>query len=123
MVYADYTFYKEQYRGAMPEPDFLRLSVRASAYIDQVTFGRIGADWEEDKNLSSRIRLACCAAADACLSNEQGGEVASQSVGSWSRTFVTSGKSEDQKLYESVVMYLCDTGLMYRGVEPCSRIR
>ena len=45
----------------------------------------------------------------------EGGIVASESVGSWSRTFATgNAKSEEQLLYEAAMLYLADSGLITR---------
>lgn len=118
MIYADYTFYKNEYRGTMPEPDYNRLSVKASAYIDQVTFDRIEDGWEDDAKLANRIRMACCAVADSYQLNEQGGVVVSETVGKMTRNYaagVSNTPTEQQRLYEAAVMYLGRTGLMYRG--------
>ena len=62
-AYADYSYYRDDYRGQMGEDDFARLSIRASAYLDAATFRRIRGAWTED----AAVRDACCAVADACL--------------------------------------------------------
>lgn len=119
MIYADYDFYTDEYHGTTPEQDYNRLSVKASAYIDQVTFDRIGSDWESDERLADRIRMACCAVADAYHLNEQGGGVASETNDGYSVNYVagiSNAKTDDQRLYEAVAMYLGRTGLMYAGV-------
>lgn len=113
-MYADYTYYSGTYKGKMSEEDFNRLSRQASAYIDQVTFGRAGGSHPE--TVQSKIKDACCAVADVMLKKEQGGEIASQSVGSWSKSFASSGKTMDQQQYDAAALYLGMTGLMYRGV-------
>lgn len=113
-MYADYTYYSGTYKGTMPEEDFNRLSRQASAYIDQVTFGR--AAGSHSLPIETRIKDACCAVSDIMLKKEQGGELTSQSVGSWSKSFASSGKTLDQQQYDAAVMYLGITGLLYRGV-------
>lgn len=119
-MYATWEFYKNEYLGTMSETDFLRLSRKAGAYLDQVTFDRIPADWETDTRLADRIRMACCAVADAYLLNEQGGGVASETNDGISVTYaagVSRVKTDDERLYDAVCMYLGRTGLMYRGLE------
>ncbi len=114
MIYADYTYYKDTYKGTMPEDDFNRLSRQASAYIENITFGR--SEKSYPAKIQNKIKDACCAVADVFYKNESdGGEVVSQSVGSWSKQFANSGKTLDQKLYNAVEMYLAMTGLMYQG--------
>lgn len=61
-VYADYTFYTETYCGsAVPEKDWPYVSRRASAVIDQITFGRLQNGWP----VTDAVQLAACAIADA----------------------------------------------------------
>lgn len=112
MVYADFTYYKDTYKGAMPEADFNRLSRQASAYLDGATFGNIKDKWLEDE----RVKDACCAVVDALYRQEQGGEVASESTGSWSRSYITSGKTAEQNIASIARSYLGNTGLLYGGV-------
>lgn len=41
MSYADYAYYTDSYGGkAVSQEDFLRLAAKASAYLDNLTFGR-----------------------------------------------------------------------------------
>lgn len=60
MVYADYDYYSNVYLGtAISSDDFPRLAMRASAFLDYATMGRVAkhADWDA-------VKLACCAVAD-----------------------------------------------------------
>lgn len=119
MAYADYEYYSNIYRGQMAERDFLRHSRAASAYLQQVTFGRVDRELTED--LQERVKDACCAVADAMLLNEQGGGVASETNGKWSVTYANSSnaKSAAARLYEAAALYLGGTGLLYRGCRRC----
>ena len=113
MCYADYDYYINYYSGrAIAETDFPRLSRQASAYLDMLTLDKITGDWETDE----RVKNACCAVADVYAKQDAGGEVASESNHSVSRTYVASGKSTDKQLYDAAVLYLANTGLLYRGV-------
>lgn len=113
MTYVDYDYYRGAYFGdAVPEADFLRLSRQASAYLDQVTFGRIQGKWVTD----SRVKDACCAVVELMRREEQGGEVASASNDGYSETYVTSGRTAAQRMYAAAVQYLGMTGLMCRSV-------
>ena len=112
MIYADYDYYLNEYSGsAVAEADFTRLSRQASAYLDSLTYGKIRGPWVDD----SRVKDACCAVAEVMYKQEQGGEIASESNHSVSRTYVTSGKSAERRMYDAAVLYLANTGLLYAG--------
>lgn len=112
MVYADYDYYLNEYSGnAVAEADFARLSRQASAYLDSLTCGKIRGPWVDD----SRVKDACCALADILHAQEQG-EVASESNDGTSVTYVTSGKTAQNRMYDAAVMHLSNTGLLYAGV-------
>lgn len=100
MTCADYTYYLGVYKGKEIAPeDFPRLSARAAAYLDSIS--AMVPNTNEDA-----WKLASCAVAEAWQRNEEGGEVVSQSVGSWSRTFATSGKSKSDALLDAAKTYL-----------------
>ena len=110
MAYATYEFYTETYKGnAIPSAEFGRLVTRASSYIDNITGGRASS-----YSIDDAVKMAACAVAEAWQTNEQGGEVASQSVGSWSRSYAIKAKSNEQRLYDAVSMYLSSTDLFSR---------
>jgi len=110
MAYADYTFYTDTYKGnSIPEADFDRLILRASSYIDRIYNGTI-------ETVTDNIKMAACAVAEAWQTNEQGGDVVSQSVGSsWSKSFQKT-KSDDARLLEAAKLYLGD---LVRTVRWC----
>lgn len=109
-VYADYAFYTGTYKGQLAAADFDRVSVTAGAALEQLTMGRSAAHADDEI-----VQLAFCAVCDATAQNERG-ELASQSVGSWSKTYKTTDKSAEQRLYDAVFPYLSATGLLYRGI-------
>jgi hypothetical protein len=113
MPYANYSYYTDTYKGIMPEEDFNRLNLQASAYIDQITFGRAARSHPEA--VQTKIKDACCAVADILMKKEQGGELTSQTVGPWTKHFASSGKTLDQQQYDAALLYLGMTGLLYRG--------
>ena len=149
MAYADYEYYTTTYLGtAIKEDDFLRLSLRASSFLDYYTQGRAAQNPELDA-----LKMACCAIAEqyqyidtaqamaqkslsASLESGESGELQSQSVGSWSKTYRSGGDSAQQalasaqaaqaSLAEIAQQHLGSTGLLYRGkgcacgyVSPC----
>lgn len=115
MIYADFSYYKDTYCGEMAEGDFKRLSRQASAYLDSVTFDRIAA--VTDEKIKERVREACCAVADVLLRKEQRDGIASETNDGISVTYTTEGSTDEQRLYRAAVLYLGNTGLLYRGAE------
>ena len=147
MAYADYEYYKDTYLGtAIQEADFPCLALRASSFLDYYTQGRAG----QNQDLNA-VKMACCALAEQyqsidlarqaalhALQNSanagEAGELQSQSVGSWSKTYRSGGESAQQattaaqaaqaSLASVAAQYLSSTGLLYRGrrcgcVPPC----
>ena len=117
MIYADFSYYKDTFCGEMAEGDFKRLSRQASAYLDSVTFDRIAA--VTDEKIKERVKEACCAVADAILLNENG--VVSQESNDGVSVIYNRGVSntltDEERLYQAAVLYLGNTGLLYRGAE------
>lgn len=115
--YVDYNYYKEEYKGTMPETSFDRIVVACSSYLKKITFGRIKED-----AVPEEVKYACCAMCDA-MDEIDSGKVNGRSVKSenndgYSVTFVTEadGQSSDafmrKTLYDKARMYLDDTGLL-----------
>lgn len=143
MSYADYVFYKNEYYGqVIEEADFPRLALRASSFIDYYTQGRAA----KNPDLAA-LKMACCALAEqyqlmetarqiankslfAALESD-GGEVQSETVGSWSKTFRGSGdtaasvlsaaQSGQTELVSILRQYLAGTGMLYRGRRRCCK--
>jgi len=112
MAYVDSTYYAATYGGKLVNSDdFIRLSSMATAYINQVTQGRITVD------VTDPVKMATCAVMDELFKQEKGPEIASESAGKESRSYVASGKSSEQKLNEAARVWLASTGLLYRGLE------
>ena len=98
----DYEYYKNVYLGnTIAEADFPRLSSRAEACLA----GVLDVDSEADG-----YDLAICAVAEVWQTNEQGGEIQSQTVDRWSRTYVTQGKSAARRLLDAARLYLPELG-------------
>ena len=116
MLYADYAYYSGTYYGKMTEADFNRTARRASAYLDRVTFGRITSTLAA----TDAVKDACCAVADAFLTNETTEAVASENNDGLSVTYRQD--VENKRLKNAARLYLSDvddddgTPLLYRGV-------
>lgn len=137
MAYADFDFYANEYYGqAVDEIAFPHLAIRASSYLDYYTKGRAA------KNPDLReLKMACCALAEQyqvieqaqALANKNlsaameydGGEVQSETVGSWSKSYRSGGDSAgaaasvaanaQASLAAVARQYLAGTGMLYRG--------
>lgn len=134
MIYADYAYYATVYMGtAIEADDFPRLAVRASSFLDYCTMGRAKRHLDMDE-----LKMACCALAEDYQTIDQAravsnkglaaamasadGELQSQSVGGWSKTYrsagdsaasaIKAGDSARAQLYETVRQYLGMTGLL-----------
>ena len=118
MVTVDYSFYANTFKGKTDMADFDRLAVKASAYLDRLTFDRI-TDTLSAATLN-RAKLALCEVVDTLLLNEHGGGIASETNDGVSVTYVagvSNAKTDDQRLWEAAALYLAHTGLLYRGVD------
>lgn len=133
MVYADFEFYTVEYLGqTIQEADFSRLALRASAYLDHCTGGRA-----KSRPDMPELKMACCALAEqyavieaanaaaqqaAASSMDSGGEIQSESVGGWSRSYRSGGSTAAEALSvaqkanaalaDIVKQYLASTGLL-----------
>ena len=103
MIYADYEFYTATYGGnQIEEADWTRTAREASAYIDQLTFGRLQGHPER---VTEEVQMAVCAAAEvvgryqAAVTQNAAG-VASESVGGQSVTYQSSAELEAGKRAE-----------------------
>lgn len=118
-AYADFAYYSGVYLGAaIAIADFPRLALRASAVIDQVTFGRAAAivTAATDTATIELIKHAACAVADELATQETGGgNVVSERVGSHSVTYATPIGSAQARLIGAARRYLGASGLMYKG--------
>lgn len=125
-TYTDYAFYRDTYKGNMPEDDFDRLVIRASYEVQKNIFNRDITGYKDE------VQLATCSVADILLkietlenkkdTNISGNIVKSESVGDYSRTLETTSmsdievqiSSQKEKIKEEIRMYLLDTGLLSR---------
>lgn len=125
-MYADYSFYTDEFYGTViPPEEWNKYASRASDYIDYITSGK--AKTYEDVNGS--LAKACCAVAEQMAISESISSsmsvagLASESVGSHSVTYRSESEihaSMKQAMLNAAQMYLFPTGLLYRGV-PCIR--
>lgn len=126
MIYADYEFYTATYGGnQIKEADWTRTAREASAYIDQLTFGRLTGHPER---VTEEVQMAVCAAAEVVgrYKAEATGirpGVKSASNDGYSETYADTTemqKSRKTDLWEAADLYLpLSHPLRYAGVCSC----
>lgn len=119
-MYAEYDFYLNDYKGSViPDaPNYDRVAVEASAFLDYVTHNHI-KDLADD--IMVKVKLAQCAIADVCYRQTQddvANVVSSESVGNHSVTYAAraSYKQRELEKYSKAKIYLRGTGLLYGGL-------
>lgn len=112
MAYADYSYYKDTYKGrAVPLSLFDSVAERASEVLDALTFGRIETPTEA-------VKRACCAVCESVyrLESRGGADVQSEQVGSHRVTYQEAGAGRYGEEHRNAALpYLGSTGLLYRG--------
>ena len=114
MVYADYVYYAEVFRGAaIPSAAlFDSLSVKATAYIRKITFGRSDKAFEDMEN---DIKNAMCAVCEIYY-NTMGSEgIKSESNDGYSVTYADTATNETSLLNAAKLYLPCE--LLYRGFD------
>lgn len=115
-VYADYSFYQSQYFGKkLTEEEFQTFIIGASALIDEMTGGRAAVHSDMDE-----VRYAACAVCERMYLNDRHPDIAAETVGKVSRTYIT--QKPRQLCMDAARAYLMNTGLIgtgvrFRGVE------
>jgi hypothetical protein len=111
-AYATYSYYSATYLGtAITEANFARLALRASAWIDRLTFQR--AATETVVATVDLIKMATCAVAEEIQTVEADGSadgIQSEAIGQNSVTYATSSTKQ-----LTAALYLGSTGLMFPG--------
>ena len=125
MIYATFADYTDIYLGRVipSEEVFNRLSLRASAEIDRLTFGRAARFRLRDSE--GKLILACCAVCEKLYALEEAaaggaaGGVAEEQVGDHRVKFRTwSGVTAGSRVEIAALLelYLFGTGLLTRAV-------
>ena len=131
-VYAEFSFYTGTYLGnAITEADFQRLALRASTFIDRLTFQRTAAVIETgtDPGLINAIQMATCAVAEEIQKNEkreagETGVIASEKQGQYAVTYVEADdarQTADARIRKAARFYLAHTPLMFAGFNEDER--
>nr|DAZ81821.1 MAG TPA: Head Tail Connector Protein [Caudoviricetes sp.] len=108
MAYVDYEFYQKSFFGnVVPESDFMRMSERASDFIDGLTFDRLADGLPSDDRQQKRIKKAVCSLAELMYQielaeknaiNQASANVTDTNVGGKSTGIVTSVSSGSESI-------------------------
>ncbi len=116
MAYVTYDYYKDTYGGtAVPSSSFTPIVIKASAFIDYITFNRI----KELETIPEEVQFATCAVIDSMRKMEiEGGIKVSESTGNHSVSYVVDNMASNEgiKHYNAAKMFLDNTELLYSGV-------
>ena len=94
MAYADYGFYITSFYGyAVPDDDFLRLSERASDWLDAVTFDRLVDGLPSSERSQKKIKKAVCSLVEVLYQFQQAKKQASAAASGSASVEVGSGTS------------------------------
>ena len=108
MPYIDFDWYNEFYQsGEVPEEKFYNLALKATKYIDKITFGR--ADEADEK-----VKYAVCATMDEMYKAESRCGIAAESNDGYSISY--NNNNDTENLYKTAILFLPEE-LLYRGVE------
>lgn len=108
MAYADYSFYRDTYKGTLSESAFGRLSERASDYIDGRTDYAL-KKYGITEDMEERVKKCCCALADVYSKMEQGGIKSAETIGDYHVSYAVGDKrTSEQKLDDTIQLYLSD---------------
>lgn len=112
-MYADYSYYKDVYRGKLTEENYTPFAEFAAAYIDSKTdrlFEKEGLP-QAGSSLDKRLKTCACALADE-RHNTAFGEnrvKVSETVGSHSVSYSAEKvRTEDERLFDILDLYLSD---------------
>lgn len=95
-TYANYNYYKNEYKGTMSQTDFEKNVIDVQMYIKRHTYDRI-----DTKKVQDEVKLAFCKIIEITLEAEQKkaemGNLKSQNIEGWQETYI-SPEEIDQKL-------------------------
>lgn len=131
-MYANFDYYTEKFYGVMiPEDQYNRYALEASDFIDYLTWNKAQGMAEDPS-----VQKCCCALAEQYMTIDatrraaaakvtDDGIIASESVGSHSRSFRNGAEGAqavqeaEKELSNIARRYLLPTGLLYRGGVSC----
>lgn len=124
ILYADYEYYTTTYKGSLSKEEFGKFITKSSAYVRRITFGRADDNIEMEE-----VRLAACAVCDLIANDEKvrskhsGRVVTSENTDGYSVSYESGGNGETtddllkRNIFDTLLLYLEPTRLLYMGVE------
>jgi hypothetical protein len=124
ILYADYEYYTTTYKGSLSKEEFEKFIMKSSAYVRRITFGRADDNIEMEE-----VRLAACAVCDLIANDEKvrskhsGRVVTSENTDGYSVSYESGGNGETtddllkRNIFDTLLLYLEPTRLLYMGVE------
>lgn len=121
-MYADYAFYTEIYQGkVVPEDEWRRISARASAFLDDITYGRLHHGW----TVTEAVKMACCAVAEAIHTQKaaqaQGAKAAAAGIKSENNDGYSVSFGTQADMQAAMQAQMSEAAGVY--LPPCSPIR
>ena len=110
MIYADYTFYKEQYCGTyVPEEDFQNLAIRAKSKLDAIISCEVSQD-----DICDELKFALCEICDLLLASDNHSGIEYERNDGYWVSYEDEQKTDD-RIKSCVKTWLSGTDLLYRG--------
>lgn len=117
--YATYAHYKNEFAGSVPQADFNRLVIQATAKVKTYTSGRV----DKMTYIPEDVKNCTCALVEKMYAENKNEGKQSETVGPHSVTFANKSKTEKEDEYSSLIkdflseVYMDDgTPILYRGV-------
>ena len=107
IAYADTAFYADVYHGSLNGAELERSLRRANAYIGTLML-------RTPSTVPNEVKYAVCEIADMYNKEELRAGISSENNDGYSVTYDKSRTAEN-KAYDIAVLYLANTGLLYRG--------
>nr|DAH37250.1 MAG TPA: Head Tail Connector Protein [Caudoviricetes sp.] len=114
MQYVDFLYYKEVFKGTVipSETVFNGLEIKAQAYVDKITFGRI----TDEIAGTEAVKNAICAACETQFQYSGHEGVASESNDGYSVSYSGDEKAAERAMYSAAKLFL-PSELLYQGVD------
>lgn len=109
-TFVNYSYYHDIYGGKLDEETFEKLSVKASAYMEKLTLGRVSEHSDEE-----RVKWCCCDLCDL-LSAIPSGAKRSEKVGAWSVTYADQNNTSELNCARSSCRIWLPADWLYRGI-------
>lgn len=110
-MFNDFQYYTMKWNGNLTEEEYNAVIIKANAYINQITHGRI-------ENIDDNVKNAICAVCDVYHKREayENGVVLSENLGGHSISYGRTTKTNNQwnaELYQTASLYIPE--YLFRG--------